>query len=170
MNDLNEANIAAIVQQTIDENEAALQDLQNKNTITIQDIRTFYENSLNRLKNIWQATHADEPAQNGGKTSWDGIMEDLNYAQQVDVGENNILALSAALGAIADTMYSNTLLNEQAYAKLSDQFTKFMELGAGDNVELPAGGLGIDIDNDKLSDLIGMMSLMSMMENQKGKS
>ncbi|MBQ7537200.1 MAG: hypothetical protein IJT14_03715 [Rickettsiales bacterium] len=175
--DLTDKQITELVTKKIQENEDALKKLEDKSTLTPDDLRELYESWMSRMKEIWCTVHNDvweeprEPATNlvtiGSEAHWNIVETRGKEIMQMDLGENKIVCWSSTLKALINEMVDINTLEKEEYNKLTNQLERFEKLGASSKVQLAAGGTNCSVlDAEKLLEL---SDAVEQSNKEKGK-
>lgn len=162
--DLTDEQITELVTKKIQENEDALKKLEDKSTLTPDDLRELYESWMSRMKEIWCTVHNDvwndpmEPTTNrvtiGSEAHWNIVETRSKEIMKMDLGENKIICWSSTLKALIKAMWDIDTLEKEEYKKLTNQIKRFEKLGTSSKIQLAAGGTNCSvIDEAKLLEL-----------------
>ena len=161
--DLTDEQITELVTKKIYENQNALEKLAGKNSLTPNDLESFYNSWMKRLKEIWQTVYQDvwdeprEPGTNlitkGSKEHWELLEKNFKEKMKIDIGENKIIFWSSSIAALINTMNEMDIFEEEEYNELEKQLLAFKDLGASNKVHTTVGHNYAALDKSKLLDL-----------------
>ena len=134
MNDT-KANISALVDQAIKDNELILESLESSEIIHQWRLNAFYNHCLNKFKDIWQATHTNDTEQTFGYgMSWDDLLETLEIDKKADIKRDRLVPYMCLVTMIDLFYRTDRSLNQDERDLLCHQISRYKTLCQGNNI------------------------------------